>query len=72
MQNEMPQSTPSAEEVMRKVDRESNTRVFTGWRKILIRALLVAFSVMILLLTLVVQTDNFVKFRVLPEYVGRR
>ncbi len=67
MQNEMKQSTPSAEEVMRKVDRESNTRVFTGWRKILIRTLLVAFSTMILLLTLVVQTDNFVKF---PLFIG--
>jgi TRAP transporter 4TM/12TM fusion protein len=67
MQNEMSHSTPSAEEVMRKVDRESNTRVFTGWRKTMIRALLVSFAVLVLLLTLVIQTDNFVKY---PVFIG--
>ncbi len=67
MQNETFSPAPSAEEVMRKVDKESNTRVFTGWRKILIRALLIAFAVMILLFQLVIQADNFVKY---PLFIG--
>ena len=67
MQNEIITSTPSAEEVMRKVDKESNTRVFTGWRKIVIRALLITFATMILLFQLVIQVDNYVKY---PVFIG--
>lgn len=67
MQNETFSPTPSAEEVMRKVDKESNTRVFTGWRKGLIRALLIAFSAMILLFQLVLQMDNYIKY---PVFIG--
>ncbi len=67
MHNEMSHSTPSAEEVMRQVDRESNTRVFTGWRKTVMRALLIGFAVMILLFQLVIGADNFVKY---PVFIG--
>ena len=67
MQNETFSPTPSAEEVMRKVDKESNTRVFTGWRKILMRALLIGFAVMVLLFQLVIGVDNFVKY---PVFIG--
>lgn len=67
MQNEINNTTPSAEEVMRKVDRESNTRVFTGWRKLMLRGLLVAFSVMILLFDRIIQADNYVKY---PLFIG--
>ncbi len=67
MQNETFSTTPSADEVMRQVDKESNTRVFTGWRKIFIRSLLIAFAVMILLFQLVIQADNFVKY---PLFIG--
>ena len=67
MQNETFSPTPSAEEVMRKVDKESNTRVFTGWRKILLRVLLIAFATTVLLFQLVIGADNFVKY---PVFVG--
>jgi len=67
MQNETFSPTPSAEEVMRQVDKESNTRVFTGWRKMLMRTLLIAFATMILLFQLVIQADNFVKY---PLFIG--
>lgn len=67
MQNETFSPTPSAEEVMRKVDKESNTRVFTGWRKTVIRTLLIGFATMILLFQLVIQADNFIKY---PVFIG--
>ncbi len=41
-----------AEEILQKLDKDSNTRVFTGWRKTVISALLIAASVYMLLLTL--------------------
>lgn len=40
------------EEVMKKYDRESNTRIWEGWPKIVIRILMVAFSVYSIAVTL--------------------
>ena len=67
MQNENISAAPNAEEIMRKVDKESNTRVFTGWRKVIISTLLVGFATMILLFQLVIKADNFVKY---PVFIG--
>ena len=67
MQNDIASQAPNAEEIMRNVDKESNTRVFTGWRKIVISILLIGFAAMILLFQLVIQVDNFVKY---PVFIG--
>ena len=64
MQNDIASQAPNAEEIMRNVDKESNTRVFTGWRKMVISILLIGFAAMILLFQLVIQVDNFVKYPV--------
>ena len=32
------------DEVMRKYDRESNTRIWTGWQQIVVKILMVAFA----------------------------
>ncbi len=44
-----------ADAIMQEFDRESNVRVFTGWRKKVITALMSAFSVYVVLMALVMQ-----------------
>ena len=40
------------DEVMRKYDRESNTRIWTGWRKITIKVVMALFAVYCIVMTL--------------------
>ena len=40
------------DEVMRKYDRESNTRIWTGWQKIVVKVLMVAFALYCIAMTL--------------------
>ena len=40
------------DEVMRKYDRESNTRIWTGWQKIVVKILMVAFALYCIGMTL--------------------
>ena len=40
------------DEVMRKYDRESNTRIWTGWRKIVIKVLMALFALYCIGMTL--------------------
>ena len=47
-----------ADAIMAEFDRESNTRVFTGWRKKVITALMAAFSVYMLAMALVFQNAS--------------
>ncbi len=42
--NNMIDEQVDAEAIMQEFDRESNTRVFTGWRKVVITTLMAAFS----------------------------
>ena len=44
-----------AEAIMQEFDRESNVRVFTGWRKKVITGLMAAFSVYMIFMALVLQ-----------------
>ena len=40
------------DEVMRKYDRESNTRIWTGWQQIVVKILMVAFALYCIGMTL--------------------
>ena len=42
-----------ADKIMQEFDRESNTRVFTGWRKYIVTGLLVSFSVYMISMALI-------------------
>ena len=44
-----------ADAIMQEFDRESNVRVFTGWRKKVITGLMAAFSVYMIFMALVLQ-----------------
>ena len=55
------------EEVMRKYDRESNTRIWEGTPKIIIRCILAAFSVFCIYVTL---RGNFLEQARLSSFVG--
>ena len=39
-----PHAEADLDEVMRKYDRESNTRIWTGWRKLVIKIFMAAFA----------------------------
>lgn len=47
-----------ADAIMQEFDRESNTRVFTGWRKVVITALMAAFSVYMISMALLFQNAS--------------
>ena len=42
-----------ADKIMQEFDRESNTRIFTGWRKHVITGLLCSFSVYMISMALI-------------------
>lgn len=48
--------TVDADAIMQEFDRESNTRVFTGWKKKLITTLMAAFSVYMIAMALIFPT----------------
>ncbi len=47
-----------ADAIMQEFDRESNTRVFTGWRKVVITAIMAAFSVYMIAMALLFQNAS--------------
>ena len=47
-----PHADADLDEVMRKYDRESNTRIWTGWRKIIIKIFMALFAVYCIAMTL--------------------
>ena len=55
------------DEVMRKYDRESNTRIWTGWRKIVIKVLMALFALYCIGMTLF--STAMPEFR-LPMFLG--
>ena len=44
-----------ADSIMQEFDRESNIRVFTGWRKTVITVIMAAFSLYMIFMALVMQ-----------------
>ena len=57
-----------AEAIMQQFDRESNTRIFTGWRKVVMTFIMTAFSAYMLSMALVFQTAS--KFTKLPTFLA--
>ncbi len=57
-----------ADAIMAEFDRESNTRVFTGWRKTVITALMATFSVYMIAMALVFQ--NATKYTKLTTFMA--
>ena len=47
-----PHADADLDEVMRKYDRESNTRIWTGWRKTIIKVFMALFAVYCIVMTL--------------------
>ena len=47
-----PHADADLDEVMRKYDRESNTRIWTGWRKTVIKVFMALFAVYCIVMTL--------------------
>ena len=71
-----------ADAIMQEFDRESNVRVFTGWRKKVITGLMAAFSVYVVLMALVLQNATkhtklttfmafilFIGYLIFPAYI---
>ncbi len=62
------ENTVSAEELMKKFDKDSKSRNFTGIYKIIYSALMISFSVFILALALIV--EGVTEFTKLPLFLG--
>ena len=59
-------STADVDAVMKKYDRESNIRVWTGKYKLAVRGLLVAFSLWCIYVTLFLQIRSSIRVPDLP------
>lgn len=57
-----------AEAIMQQFDRESNVRIFTGWRKVVITCIMAAFSAYMLSMALLFQTAS--KFTKLTTFLA--
>lgn len=55
---DMTLETVDADKIMQDFDRESNTRIFTGWRKHIITGILCLFSVYMVSITLLFPTET--------------
>ena len=81
VKNEIEFEQVDSDRIMQEFDRESNVRVFTGWRKTLITALMAAFSLYMISMALVFPTATkytklttfmafitFIGFLIFPAY----
>lgn len=81
IKNEIEFEQVDSDRIMQEFDRESNVRVFTGWRKTLITALMAAFSLYMISMALVFPTATkytklttfmafitFIGFLIFPAY----
>ena len=57
----------AVDEVMKKYDRESNTRIWEGWQKIVVYAVLAVFSLFAIYVTLFVTWLDLIRY---PSFVG--
>ncbi len=57
----------AVDEIMKKYDRESNTRLWEGWQKIAVYAVLAAFSLFCIYVTLFVTWMDLVRY---PSFMG--
>jgi len=57
----------SVEAVMRKYDRESNTRIWTGWQKVVVKTIMALFALYCVIMTLFVNAMPEVR---LPLFLG--
>ena len=71
-----PHADADLDEVMRKYDRESNTRIWTGWRKTVIKVFMALFAVYCIVMTLFstampeVRLPLFLGFIVIAGFLG--
>ena len=56
MKNDVELEVVDSQAIMQEFDRESNIRVFTGWRKKVITALMAAFSLYMIAMALLFPT----------------
>ena len=81
VKNEIEFEQVDSEKIMQEFDRESNVRVFTGWRKTVITALMAAFSLYMISMALLFPTATkytklttfmafivFIGFLIFPAY----
>jgi len=57
----------SVDEVMRKYDRESNVRIWTGWQKWVVQGIMAAFAVFVIYVTLFATWLDLVRY---PSFLG--
>ncbi|MGM9615601.1 MAG: TRAP transporter permease [Oscillospiraceae bacterium] len=65
--DDMEFSQEQVDEVMRKYDRESNTRVWEGWQKWVVYGIMAAFSLFVIYVTLFATWLDLVRY---PSFVG--
>ncbi|MBQ2974622.1 MAG: TRAP transporter fused permease subunit [Clostridia bacterium] len=81
VKNELELETVDSDKIMQEFDRESNVRVFTGWRKKVITAIMAAFSLYMISMALLFPTATkytklttfmafiaFIGFLIFPAY----
>ena len=79
--NNLVEEQIDADAIMQEFDRESNTRVFTGWRKAVMTTIMVAFSTYMISMALLFPTATkhtklttflafivFIGFLIFPAY----
>ena len=57
----------AVDEVMRKYDRDSNVRIWTGWQKWTVYGILAAFAVFVIYVTLFATWLDLVRY---PSFLG--
>ena len=57
----------SVDEVMKKYDRESNTRLWQGWQKWVVYSIMAAFSVLVIYVTLFASWLDLIRY---PSFMG--
>ena len=55
------------DEVMKKYDRESNTRIWEGWQKWVVYSLMAAFSLFVIYVTLFATWLDLIRY---PSFLG--
>jgi len=55
------------DEVMKKYDRESNTRIWEGWQKWVVYAIMAAFSLFVIYVTLFATWLDLIRY---PSFLG--
>ena len=67
LENELSDHAEAVEEIMKKYDRESNTRLWEGWQKVVVFTVLAAFSLFSIYVTLFATWLDLIRY---PSFVG--